>query len=441
VADMGRARLNGQSGGGFPTGWKDELLAQIVNSTILKGDPVVTCKYGSFDTVADAVPSPNQYSSQSLGITGMTVNNDGSLVAIGSYYSTVYNLKVFSVNKDTDVFTEIYSESSGFLSPIQALSFSPDGKFLAINSANGGSPFLLIYQISGQTFTKLANPSLLPTNGVMSLCFSTDSQYLVCGQTGNTTSLTATIYKISGSTFTKITFNVNLGPCRSCDFSPDMNYMVLGIYAKTMPYIYKRNGDTFTKLYGDVSGTGYVYESVKFSPDGIYLAYTTEGTSKLIIMKRSGDTFTLLETKDSDIGGNARFCDFSPDGTFLAVTCFDSPFLVVYKRVGDTFTKLNNLAIYPNNTNSGVTQDSIVVFSKDGKYLFVSSVNKVVVGEGTRLLIYRTNAKDIVQKITSFEDTPIGWLPFPRHKIGIAKEGGSVGSTIKINLFPRLYNL
>ena len=76
-----------------------------------------------------------------------------------------------------------------------------------------------------------------------------------------------------------------------------------------------------------------------------------------------------------------------------------------------------------------------VSFSGDGTYLAVVHVNSPY------LTIYRTTAKDVAQKITSFDDTPLAWMPFPRHKIGMAKEAGAIGANIKINLFPNLYNL
>lgn len=73
------------------------------------------------------------------------------------------------------------------------VAFSPDGVYLA--AGHGSSPYLTIYKRDGDTFTKLTNPSALPTGQVNGVAFSPDGVYLAAGQ-GNSPYLT--IYKRDG---------------------------------------------------------------------------------------------------------------------------------------------------------------------------------------------------------------------------------------------------
>lgn len=109
---------------------------------------------------------------------------------------------------------------------------------------------ITIYKQSGDTFTKLADPNILPEGGAFSVSFSTDVIYLAVGHANS-------------------------------------------------PYItiYKRSGDTFTKLANPNTIPGSGVNGVSFSPDGIYLAattFTSFPSIRLHIYKRSGDTFTRL---------------------------------------------------------------------------------------------------------------------------------------------------
>ena len=76
---------------------------------------------------------------------------------------------------------------------------------------------------------------------------------------------------------------------------------------------------------------------VSFSSDDTYLA-VAHTSPFLTVYKRSGDTFTKLTGIEHQQEGGG--VSFSSDDTYLAVA-HTSPFLTVYKRSGDTFTKIN----------------------------------------------------------------------------------------------------
>jgi hypothetical protein len=105
------------------------------------------------------------------------------------------------------------------------------------------------------------------------------------------------------------------------------------------PYItiYKRSGDTFTKL-SDPSTlpTGTAY-GVAFDPTGTYLAVAHGNSPYITIYKRSGDTFTKLSDPSTLPTGNGLGVAFDPTGTYLAVAHDGSPYITIYKRSGNTF--------------------------------------------------------------------------------------------------------
>ena len=72
------------------------------------------------------------------------------------------------------------------------------------------------------------------------------------------------------------------------------------------------------------------------------------------IYKRSGDTFTKLANPATLPPSTGYGVAFSADGTYMAVAHFITPFVTIYKRSGDTFTKLANPAALPTSTGNGV---------------------------------------------------------------------------------------
>jgi WD40 repeat protein len=151
-----------------------------------------------------------------------------------------------------------------------------------------------------------------------------------------------------------------------CAFSPDGTYLAVAHFDSPYITIYKRSGDTFTKLNNpSVLPTG-VGLGCAFSPDGVYLAVAHDSSPFITIYKRSGDTFTKLGNPSSLPGNQGNGCAFSPDGTYLAVAHTNSPYITIYKRSGDTFTKLSNPPTLPTDWGLGCA------FSPDGTYLAVA---------------------------------------------------------------------
>ncbi len=199
-------------------------------------------------------------------------------------------------------------------------------------------------------------------NGV---AWSPDGTYL---SIAHTNSPYITIYKRSGDTFTKLSNPANLpaGTGNGVAWSPDGNYM--SVAHANSPYItiYKRSGDTFTKLTDPATLPASTGNGVAWSPDGNYMSVAHANSPYITIYKRSGDTFTKLTNPGTLPTGNGTDSAWSPDGNYMAVSHANSPRVTIYSRSGDTFTKLSNPANLPTNNAQDVT------WSPNGQYMAVA---------------------------------------------------------------------
>lgn len=274
----------------------------------------------------------------------------------------------------------------------EAVSFSPDGKYLAVPSLS--SPYILIYKRSGDTFTKLADPSTLPAGGGHCADFSPDGNYLAVAH--NTTPY-VTIYKRSGDTFTKLTNPGTLptGNATALRFSGDGVYLVVGHVGSPYFTIYKRSGDTFTKLANPSSLPVNSCNSVSFSPASDYLAVSHATTPFFAVYKRNGDVFTKLASPSALPAGNGLSAVFSNSGNLLLVVCATSPYIAVYSRSGEVLTKITD----PDVALPGIAVDA--AFSMNDEYVAIAHASS------PRVSVYRVKGESF-EKIGNPSTLPTG---------------------------------
>jgi hypothetical protein len=293
------------------------------------------------------------------GSAWVMISQQGSYLAVAhanSPYITIYN-------HSGDTFPSTTTPSTLPTGTGVGCAFSTDGTYLAV--AHGTSPYITIYKRSGDTYTKLADPAALPTGVAYSCAFSTDGIYLAVATYYSPFIL---VYKRSGDTFTKLADPSTLptGIANGCAFSTDDTYLAVAHAVSPYITIYKRSGDTFTKLTDPSTLPTDSGEGCAFSTDGTYLAVATYASPYIMIYKRSGDTFTKLTDPSILPTGLALGCAFSTDDTYLAVAHGTSPYITIYKRSGDTFTKLADPATLPAGVGRGCA------FSIDNTYLAVA---------------------------------------------------------------------
>lgn len=236
--------------------------------------------------------------------------------------------RVYSVNKENETFTEIsVPDIISTTTRAYSLSTMPEWNrqgtsvFVAFDT----SPYHVIYNVSGTSFSKLAS---LPS------------------------------YPITNSS----------SPV-SADWSPDGNTLAVftrgagGVNYGTL-LIYNRNGDTFSLATTMTVEMGYPASSrgkfVSWHPSGTLLAVGAAsglisslsgfGISPLRVYSRSGDTFTPISVPDP-VGLNpsenflTRSINFTPDGTELFISVADpsinniGPGIEIYKVNGTTITR------------------------------------------------------------------------------------------------------
>ncbi len=263
---------------------------------------------------------------------------------------------------------------------------------------------------------RLSQPSSQPL-GAEGIAFTSENDLMAVAHRGGSPYLE--IYKIQDREFTKVFEDNEVTRCVDVSFSPDGNYLAVASEGAPFLVIYKRNGDTFTKLPNPVTIPTGVSNGVSFSPDGIYLAVAHREAPFLTIYKRNGDLFTKLPNPTSLPTGIGASVSFSNSGEYLAVSHSANPYISIYKRNGDTFTKLPNPTALP--TNNGVK----VVFSPDGIYLAVSY------SSSPYIIIYRRNGSTFTKVV---DVTPI-----PTSIIrGIAFGKNSNNLTLGLNSSPFL---
>ena len=238
------------------------------------------------------------------------------------------------------------------------------GKYLAVSQLTQA---LRIYGQDVDSFN-LINLSAYPATDAAGVAFSPNGRYLALAVQ---VSPYIIIFKREGDTFTRLASPASLptGTGIGVSFSPDSNYLAIAHYSAPFVSIYKRSGDVFTKMANPVTIPATNALGVCFSPDGAYLAVTGMYAS-IVVYKRSGDVFTAL-SRPPIPGDYVRGsdCVFSPDGVYFMVAGNPRPY--VFKRTGDSFVHLDQASLSTSDDYQGAA------FSGDGTYLALSSLTAV----------------------------------------------------------------
>lgn len=409
---MGTAFLSGQSSAGFPAGWKEEVSAKVEVGAIAKNDAVLNYTK-SFEEVFTKLSNPSTLP----GGQGRCCAFDPTGIYLAICSSTAPYIFIYKRSGDT--FTKLANPDVLPGSYTSYCTFSKDGSYLVVGLSI--TPFVYIYKRSGDTFAKLTNPDVLPSNEVLGADFSNDGNYLAVAHSG------ITLYKRVGDVFTKLTGNVPYGTAYGVKYSPDDVHLAVSIPGSS-PYInmFKRSGEIYSLLsitwqtfYG-YYGSG---DQIAFSPDGKLFTIFGGGYAPDYTYRRIGDTFALITPFATESSGVVKMGVFSKDGGFLAVGGDTSPRLKMYRRHGEKFEKLTNL------TNLPAASVYAMSFDPTGVYL-------AIVYDGSPYIsIFKTTITKYVQPL------PLpGTLSFANQKVGLAKETGAVGASIKTNVFSKLDN-
>jgi WD40 repeat protein len=239
-----------------------------------------------------------------------------------------------------------------------ACAFSKDDRYFAV--AHAASPYISVYNMTwgeGYYFYNLS-PDVLPTSTGLGCAFSSDAAYLAVVTKSSPYII---IYKRNKNNFIKLPNPSDLPPGdpaldakpRACAFSSDDTY--LAVSCGNVPYliIYKRDGDTFTKLADPRISPNSIAHGCAFSLNDDYLAITHQNTPFVTIYKREADTFYKLANPISLPTGASYSCAFSTGDTYLSIAHNNSPYITTYRRKEDSFTKIPNPIGIPTSNANG----------------------------------------------------------------------------------------
>jgi WD40 repeat protein len=286
---------------------------------------------------------------------------------------TLVNPAFLAVAHETSPYLSIYRHKQNGLSKMSNPADLPDGDGLNVDFTNDGaylavnmtaSPYVAIYKRNNSKFTRLADPAVLPPSGGHGIDFSSNGLYLALGC--NATPYLA-MYKRNGDTFTNLNAYFNVMPpdsVKAVRWSPDNVYFAVAHQGAPYVSVYKRTSssgvDSFTRL-ADTLVLGVTPYDISWSNDGRYLIAAITRFPGFDIFKKFGDTFTRLTSPTSVPGITCGAVGFSPDSNYLAIGTLGSG-IWVYKRSGDTFTLLNTVP-------TGSQQIQGVSWSADSLYL------------------------------------------------------------------------
>jgi hypothetical protein len=204
--------------------------------------------------------------------------------------------------------------------------------------SHNNTPFITIYNRSGDTFTKLANPATLPASTSNGVAWNHDGSSLAVA---HATSPFITIYNRSGDTFTKLANPETLPPNTVNDVAWSPDGSKLAVAHSTSPFItvYNRSGDTLTKLANPAVLPPSTGNDVAWSADGTLLLVGHNNAPYLTLYRLSGSTLTRVDPSElpTDNGVSASF---DAADRYLAVSAADNLIRIlrrndaVFRRMG-----------------------------------------------------------------------------------------------------------
>lgn len=279
-----------------------------------------------------------------------------------SPYVSVYNVSPAFAGTNTQKFTKLANPTvlpTTGANQGTGAQFSPNGDILAI--CVSASPYVRFYERQGNTFQKLTDPvaaSGFPgrggawhPDGNMFVAGHSTFPYIFVGQRSTTTSTTF----VKANTAT-IFFNdlMPTGNCRSASWNPQGNILTIG--QDTTPFIrnYWWDGEKFYRLNNpDTLPTGYSDCGATWSNDGSILFFfhnTSPRVSNYYVnYNGTNTTFTKLANPASLPTGNLSYsCAINNTGSSIAISPSLSPYLEVYNiSYNGTSTTLTKISPGP----------------------------------------------------------------------------------------------
>ena len=219
---------------------------------------------------------------------------------------------------------------------IRSAAINSAGTVLAL--ALNNSPYLAIYDLTTNPYTKLTNPATAPTAVCLGIDFSPDGTRLAVVQNASPYII---IYDTTTIPYTKISDPGTLPPSNGlcCKWNNDGTILAVGHYLSPFITLY----DTTTTPYTKISNpselpAGPVY-SIDYNSDGSRMATMRNDTNHAL---KIYNTTSIPYTKVSDVNmsGSGRVVRYLSDTRILTTQAY-SPMIRLFDCTTDTLTEIS----------------------------------------------------------------------------------------------------
>jgi Tol biopolymer transport system component len=260
------------------------------------------------------------------------------------------------------------------------VTWSPDGRFLAVTNQTAPTYGLQIYHFNGNSAPTLLTTTFFAT-GTYSASWSPDGRFLAVTVGDGTLRIfrfngNSALIPVGGSVST-----INTGQfAASIAWSPDGRFVAVANYAGNAVLLFRFNGNSTPVLLQTVTGFGNNAATLAWSPDGGFISIIEPGGNGVIDITRFNGT-RLATTRVSTTGlGNPYGGAWSPDGRFIAVTGHST-----YNSINIYRANGINAPMFVGSGTSTDLQFKSVTWSPDGRFL------AIVNGINGNLWLYKFN--------------------------------------------------